>query len=149
MTLISRWEMLASETKRKYFDISAQILTSTWHKNVGWDNITTSCKKIDWDIHHKSLMVDLFFCSCLKEQTQFLFQHFGSFIGTLKKIIKASSFSADKIVSSNDANSLSQSPIITFLEALWVIWDIYVLCKFKAENAYNNWHGSQTQYQNC
>lgn len=28
MTLISRWKMLASEMERKYFDISAQILTS-------------------------------------------------------------------------------------------------------------------------
>lgn len=77
--------MLASETKRKYFDISVQILTSTGHKNLGWDNITTSYKKIDWNIHHKSLMVDLFFCGCLKEQMQFLLQHFGSSIGTVKK----------------------------------------------------------------
>lgn len=28
MTLISRWEMLALGTERKYFDISVQILTS-------------------------------------------------------------------------------------------------------------------------
>jgi len=28
MTLISKWEMLASGTGRKYFDISVRILTS-------------------------------------------------------------------------------------------------------------------------
>ena len=49
-TLISRWEMLASGTERKYFDISVQILTSIWHKSLGRDNIeltNMSCKMID------------------------------------------------------------------------------------------------------
>lgn len=39
----------------------------------------TSSKIIDWDIYHKILMEDLFFCVCLKEQMQSLLQHFGSF----------------------------------------------------------------------
>lgn len=87
MTLISRWEMLVSGAERKYFDISLQILTTTWHKSLGWDNTkltSMSWKIIDWEIHHKSFIGDLFFCGLLKGQTQSFLKHFGSSTGTTK-----------------------------------------------------------------
>lgn len=88
IALISRWETLLSGTERKYFDISLQNLTTTWHKSLGWDDIkltSMSWKIIVWEIHHKSFIEDFFFpCGCVKGQMQSVLKYFGSITGTKK-----------------------------------------------------------------